>query len=243
MGLIDDFRRAITGSPGRVLLMQMENKIRLLGCANGEVLANSIMKFIELREISVAKLANMTSQGRIKMGIKLQRMGNGKFDFDIAEGFAFWATGAWIESQERPGHEAREVFNTLNSLALRAEEQFLIRPNNNANTSNTNYSEAERVKHIASRPSRPEVKILHTTQKLRENPQDAVLDESRVNEKKKRREQKKAEVRELRLEQYKNPENNVQTIICPECGSQKVAKNFEGHSPTYCFSCKKILSS
>lgn len=117
MGLFDDFKRSLAESPGRILLIQLQETQQKLAQLSATVSNAALLGFVNKRERILPELDNMTSIGRIQMGKSLQAQARKTIDLNIAEGYALWLAGAWLESMERPGLEAAKVHHFLNVAA------------------------------------------------------------------------------------------------------------------------------
>jgi len=77
----------------------------------------ALNSYIARREKILENLDNMTVEGTFKLGITLQKKGRETIDLDIAQGYAIWFTGLWLESMHRPGDDATTVHEIMNELA------------------------------------------------------------------------------------------------------------------------------
>jgi hypothetical protein len=76
-------------------------------------------RFIQLNKESL----NWSPEGCIKYGRELQRRARIEYDFNQAESYALWLTGAWLESKWRNFDDADFVRATLEDLAERIRDE------------------------------------------------------------------------------------------------------------------------
>ena len=122
MGLLGDFKKNWQESPGRVLLMQIKRHAPRFQQHPAHIKKAAILSHIKRRNQIFHELDNMTVDGAIKTGIQLQKDGLETIDFNVAEGYAIWFTGVWLESMFRPGNEAKTAHETM--LILAEEHPF-----------------------------------------------------------------------------------------------------------------------
>jgi hypothetical protein len=117
MGLFGDFKQSLSESAGRILWDQLQDTQRKLANLPDQVRADALMKFVSGRAALLPQLDNMSTDGKIKIGIELQKRARATFDLNMAAGYGYWLTGAWIESMVRPGLQAAQTFDYLDGLA------------------------------------------------------------------------------------------------------------------------------
>jgi hypothetical protein len=59
----------------------------------------------------------MTRDGRLAMAQTLQKTARQTLDLNVAEGYALWLAGAWLESMDRPGIDAAKTHDYLDTAA------------------------------------------------------------------------------------------------------------------------------
>lgn len=117
MGLFNDLSISLRESPGRVLWQQLQSHMLKLENMSDSVRNTAFMGYLHKREQLLASLENASRDGRIKLGVALQRKGHKLFDLNMSEGVALWLAGAWLESMERPGTPAIQTHEKLEELA------------------------------------------------------------------------------------------------------------------------------
>lgn len=121
MGLFGDFRQSLQESAGRILWGQLQDTARKLTNLENGIRAKSMAGFLDKRKRLIPLLSNMSADGRIETGIRLQKEAKQTFDMNVSEGYALWLTGAWLESMERPGIDAVKTHDYLDGLARSME--------------------------------------------------------------------------------------------------------------------------
>ena len=122
MGLFSEFRQSLQESAGRILWGQLQDTVKKLANLEDGVRANALGGFLNKRKRLVPSVSNMSANGRIETGIRLQKEAKQTFDLNVSEGYALWLTGAWLESMDRPGADAAKTHDYLNSLAEAMEQ-------------------------------------------------------------------------------------------------------------------------
>jgi hypothetical protein len=120
MGLFGDFKKSLAESAGRILWSQLQDTQQKMARLTEPVRTAALLGFLEKRDRLISNLDNMTSDGRIDLGKSLQSKARQTLDLNVAEGYALWLTGAWLESMNRPGIEAARVFEFLDQTATSA---------------------------------------------------------------------------------------------------------------------------
>lgn len=122
MGIIDLFREANDDAHGVRLQKHLNDTLVRMAHLDDRVRAIALMRFIEKREKLVAYIPNMSEQGVLEMGRTLQKEARKQFDLNVAEGYALWLAGAWLESMIRKSADSREVHDRLEQLSEAMEE-------------------------------------------------------------------------------------------------------------------------
>jgi len=122
MGLFDIFKEANEDAHGARLERGMQDTMQLLSTIDEDIRIKALVGFIEKREKLLSNIRDMTSKGCIDMGRFLQDEARKKYDIDLAESYALWMSGAWMESMERKSQSAQEVHASLNDLAERLND-------------------------------------------------------------------------------------------------------------------------
>lgn len=124
MGLLSDFKQSFSESPGRILWSQLaDTRGKLVGLSDN-VRAAALMGFVDKRNLLLARLDNMSSAGKIELGITLQKRARETFNLDMSEGYALWMTGAWLESMERPRLDAARTHDFLDGMAVALKSEM-----------------------------------------------------------------------------------------------------------------------
>ncbi len=89
---------------------------------DGPIAKRAITGFLERRVLLRRELPNWSIEGRIKMGRALQAEARCKFDFNQAESYSLWLSGAWLESGARCSDNAASVHDFLERLAHEFED-------------------------------------------------------------------------------------------------------------------------
>ena len=116
MGWFTDFKQTLDESPGRILWGQLGDTAKKLRHLPEPVATAAYLGFLHKRALLRARLANMSPDGRIATGITLQKRARDTFDLDLAEGYALWLTGAWLETMDRPGPDATRTHQALDGM-------------------------------------------------------------------------------------------------------------------------------
>lgn len=117
VGLLADFKRTLDESPGRILWQQTQDSFLRLQRLPEHVFEAAIAGYVRRISAIEMEMDNWTSQGRIKVANELQKQARKTLDLNVAEGYALWLAGAWLEAAERPGQEARQTHIALDGLA------------------------------------------------------------------------------------------------------------------------------
>jgi hypothetical protein len=117
VGMFDDFKKSLSESPGRILWSQLADTQQKMARLTEPVRTAALMGFMGKREKLVGMLDNMTSHGRLDLAKQLQAKAKQTVDLDVAEGYALWLTGAWLESMDRPGIDAARTHEFLDQTA------------------------------------------------------------------------------------------------------------------------------
>ncbi|HEX7114317.1 MAG TPA: hypothetical protein VF193_04245 [Steroidobacter sp.] len=113
--------QAASESRGQLLWTLLQDTISRMGGLPDRVRAAAIAGYLDKRTKLIDKLENMSEDGRIKMGKFLQSEARKQFDTNMAEGYALWLAGAWLESMQRPGAQAAMTHQYLESMAREFE--------------------------------------------------------------------------------------------------------------------------
>jgi len=116
-GIWDAVKRAASHARDQTSWTILRDTIAKLGELPDDVRANAILGFIDKREKLQSRLPNMTAEGRLKMGAFLQQEARKRFDLDMAEGYALWMAGAWLESSQRDSVHASLTHGLLETIA------------------------------------------------------------------------------------------------------------------------------
>jgi hypothetical protein len=115
--MFDDFKRSLSESAGRILWSQLADTQQKMARLSEPVRTAALLGFLHKRDKLVDMLDNMTSDGRIEVGKNLQSKARATLDLNVAEGYALWLTGAWLESMDRPGLDAAKTHEFLDRVA------------------------------------------------------------------------------------------------------------------------------
>jgi len=118
MGMLNDFKKSLAESPGRILWGQLQDTQQKMARLNPEVCANALAGFVQMRDHLIPMLDNMTKDGQLKTAKEIQDGARQSLDMDVGKGYAMWLTGAWLESMNRPGIEAARVCDFLDQTAI-----------------------------------------------------------------------------------------------------------------------------
>lgn len=118
MGMFGDFKKSLSESAGRILWSQLQDTQQKMARLTEQVRTEALVRFVGKRERLIPALDNMTTDGRIAMGKTLQKKARETLDMNVAEGYALWLAGAWIESMDRPGLDAARTHEFLDQVAL-----------------------------------------------------------------------------------------------------------------------------
>lgn len=117
MGMFSDFKQSLSESSGRILWSQLADTQQKMARLPEHIRTAALMGFLTKRDKLIDALDNMTGDGRIALGKELQSKARSTFDMNLAEGYALWLTGAWLESMDRPGLEAARTHEFLDQVA------------------------------------------------------------------------------------------------------------------------------
>lgn len=102
---------------GKRLKLELREVAAGIVAVDSRVQAELIKRTGELAaEVKSTKLWNMTNDGQISFGKKLQGQSKKIFDEDVSGGYAYWLVGAWLESGNRLGGDALYVRRALDNL-------------------------------------------------------------------------------------------------------------------------------
>lgn len=116
MGLIGDFKQSLRESAGRILWGQLQDTMVKLDSLEEAIRNRALSGFHDKCVRFAPYLDNMSVDGRIETAIRFQKEARKTFDLNMAEGYALWLTGAWLESMNRPGPDADKTFGNLSRL-------------------------------------------------------------------------------------------------------------------------------
>jgi hypothetical protein len=102
---------------GKKLIDGLNSTNQQLRMLESHIANSAIAGFLERRRIALAQVPNWSIDGRIKMGKTLQDEAKKKFDFNQAESYSLWLTGAWLESGARNSASAAQVHEFLERIA------------------------------------------------------------------------------------------------------------------------------
>lgn len=117
MGLFDAFRQVHAESPGRVMMIQLNNAKSGMASMSESVRGQVLFDFTDKREELLGRLVNMTPEGELKTGSDLQLAGNRLLKTAPLEGYPLLLAGLWLESGRRPGPQAYTVHKFLDEVA------------------------------------------------------------------------------------------------------------------------------
>ena len=117
MGMFGDFKKSLAESPGRILWTQLQDAQQKMSRLSEPVCTAALLGFVQKRERLIPALDNMTRDGRLSMAQTLQRTARQTLDLNVAEGYALWMAGAWLESMDRPGIDAARTHEFLDTTA------------------------------------------------------------------------------------------------------------------------------
>ena len=120
MGLFNDFKKSLSESAGRILWGQLQDTQQKMARLTEPVRTAALLGFLDKRDKIIPNIDNMTRDGQIELGKTLQSKARQTLDMNVAEGYALWLTGAWLESMNRPGIEAARTFKFLDETATSA---------------------------------------------------------------------------------------------------------------------------
>jgi hypothetical protein len=80
----------------------------------------ALIGYLEKRQQLVSQMRNWSREGVLKTAAGLRSEARKKFDFSLAESYAAWMAGAWLETSVRSSDQARDVHRRLELLAREA---------------------------------------------------------------------------------------------------------------------------
>ena len=104
---------------GAVLLREYKSTMQGMQELNENLQALTLMKYVD--KISKLKYhsVNWTREGCIKMARTLQKEARKRVEFNMAEGYALWLAGAWLETKWRASLEADFIHLELEGMWAR----------------------------------------------------------------------------------------------------------------------------
>ena len=120
MGLFGDFKKSLAESAGRIIFSQLADTQQKMAGLPEHIRTAALLGFAKKRKLLLEQLDNWTSDGRIEMGKTLQSKARETLNMNVAEGYALWLAGAWLESMERPGPDAAKAHDFLEEVGRSA---------------------------------------------------------------------------------------------------------------------------
>lgn len=101
---------------GAALLREYESTMLGIRGLNEKVLALTLINYVDKVSKLKTHSENWTREGCIKMARALQKEARKCLDFNLAEAYALWMAGAWMESKWRTSPEADFVHLELDGM-------------------------------------------------------------------------------------------------------------------------------
>lgn len=124
MGLFSILKETMNHSRGEILLSHWQDTKQKLYAMDSTIRGRALMGFLDKRNRLHSQIPNMTIEGCISMAKFLQKEARKIGDLNVAEGYALWMAGAWIEGMASPSDGARRVYQELEDLANHLESEI-----------------------------------------------------------------------------------------------------------------------